>query len=35
MSERASTGWPCACSGEKYVGVPITDAVCGAVRVAL
>jgi hypothetical protein len=32
MSERASTGWPCACSGEKYAGVPITDDVCGAVE---
>src|SRR3982751_3873225 len=31
MSDRASTGWPCACSGEKYAGVPITDDVCGAV----
>ena len=31
MSLRASTGSPCACSGEKYAGVPITEEVCGAV----
>ena len=31
MSERASTGWPCACSGERYAAVPSTAAVCATV----
>ena len=31
MSVRASTGPPCACSGERYDAVPSTALVCGAV----
>ena len=27
MSERASAGWPIACSGDMYGAVPSTDAV--------
>ena len=26
-SLRGSAGWPCACSGDKYVAVPITEPV--------
>ena len=33
MSERASTDWPWACSGERYWAVPMTACVC--VMVAL
>ena len=31
MSVRASTGPPCACSGDRYDAVPSTAEVCGAV----
>ncbi len=31
MSERPSTGWPCACSGDRYEAVPSTAAVCATV----
>ena len=28
MSEAALTGWPCACSGERYCAVPMIEPVC-------
>ena len=31
MSERPSTGWPCACSGDRYDAVPRIAAVCATV----
>ena len=34
MSERASTSWPRACSGERYWAVPITDWVAVIALVA-
>ena len=33
-SERASTDWPCACSGERYWAVPMTAWVCVIVALA-